>query len=299
MSSPTGVAARADGPAGVGVACVQFEPVIGAVEANIAASLELIDEAADQGASLIVLPELSDSGYVFETRAEVYSLAGSTADSPTIKAWTERAARRGLHIVAGFCERDGEALYNSAAVIGPDGIIGVYRKTHLWAEETLFFERGDRGYPVFTTRLGRIAALICYDGWFPEAWRLCALQGAEIVCVPTNWVPMPSQPDNQPAMANILCMAAAHSNSFFVAAACRTGVERGQPFIGQSLIVNHEGWPVAGPAGKAETGVLFAECNLADARRKRALNDFNQLLRDRREDVYGAMLGADARPGWR
>lgn len=125
-----------------------------------------------------------------------------------------------------------------------------------------------------------------------------ALQGADIICVPTNWVPMPSQPEGQMSMSNILCMAAAHSNSLYVAAACRIGIERNQPFIGQSLIVNHEGWPVAGPAGENETRILIAEVNLADARRKRSLNSFNQLLRDRRTDVYGEMLGTDTKPGW-
>lgn len=285
--------------AGISVASIQFEPVVGELEANRVKGVALIEEAADLGANLVVMPELSDSGYVFESRSEAFDLSAVAAEAPAVRAWTAVAAKRGLHIVGGFCERDGAALYNSAAVVGPEGLIGVYRKTHLWGEENLYFERGDLGFPVFTTRLGRIAALICYDGWFPEAWRLCALQGADIVCVPTNWVPMPNQPDDQLCMSNILCMAAAHSNSFFIAAACRTGVERGQPFIGRSLIVNHEGWPIAGPAGESETCILTAECNLADARRKRSLNDFNQLLRDRREDIYDGMLGAEARPGWR
>ncbi len=281
------------------VAALQFEPIIGETARNIERSLQLIDEAADLGAELLVLPELADSGYVFETRKEAYALAAPASGSPAIRAWARSAAERGLHLVAGFCERDGAALYNSAAVIGPDGLLGVYRKTHLWAAEALFFERGDRGYPVFTTALGRIAALICYDGWFPESWRLCALQGADIVCVPTNWVPMPGQRDDMPAMANLLCMAAAHSNSCFVAAASRVGVERGQPFIGQSLIVDSSGWPVAGPASASEGQILLGRCNLADARRTRKLNDFNQILRDRRADVYGETLGADVAPGWR
>ncbi|MDA3858907.1 MAG: nitrilase family protein [Roseovarius sp.] len=280
------------------VACLQFDPHVGLAERNIALGLDMIEQAADRGANLIVLPELSDSGYVFESRQEAYGLASIAGSSPSLLAWAKIAKARGLHIVGGFCERDGDALYNSAALIGPDGLLGVYRKAHLWGAENLFFERGNVGFPVFTTPIGRISALICYDGWFPEAWRLCALQGADIVCVPTNWVPMPSQPDNLPAMSNILCMAAAHSNSMFVAAACRTGVERGQPFIGQSLIVNHEGWPIAGPAGFDEATILLAECNLSDARRKRSLNEFNQVVRDRRADLYGEMLGSNAPPNW-
>ena len=280
------------------VACVQFEPVVGDAPDNRRRALELVEESITRGANLVVLPELSDSGYVFESRAEAFALAEPADRSQAVAGWIDIARKGDIHIVGGFCEREGNRLFNSAAIIGPDGLLSVFRKLHLWGEEALYFERGDRGVPVVTTPFGRIAALICYDGWFPEAWRLAALQGADLVAVPTNWVPMPSQPDDQPAMSNILCMAAAHSNSLFVAAACRTGVERGQPFIGQSLIVSHEGWPVAGPAAREETCVLVAELNLADARRKRALNNFNQVMRDRRTDVYDEMLGAAAEPGW-
>jgi predicted amidohydrolase len=282
------------------IACLQFEPIFGDVARNRSVSVAMLEEVADAGADLAVLPELSDTGYVFETREEAFSLATDPATSPSIRAWADVAARRNLHIVAGFTERAGHCLYNSAAVITPeDGLIGVYRKAHLWGEEALFFERGDTGFPVFHTRLGRIGVLICYDGWFPEAWRLLAVQGADIVCVPTNWVPMPSQPEEMMSMSNVLCMAAAHSNSMFVAAACRTGIERGQPFIGQSLIVNNQGWPVAGPASKNERALLLTQVNLADARRGRQLNTFNQILRDRRGDIYDEALGSKVDLGWR
>ncbi len=93
-------------------------------------------------------------------------------------------------------------------------------------------------------------------------------------------------------------MAAAHSNSLFVAAACRTGTERGQPFIGQSLIASYTGWPIAGPASATEEEILYADVNLADARRKRNWNEYNQVMRDRRTDVYDEVLGSKARPGW-
>ena len=99
-------------------------------------------------------------------------------------------------------------------------------------------------------------------------------------------------------MANILCMAAAHSNSLFVAAADRIGVERGQPFIGQSVIVSYTGWPIGGAASRDREEVIYAEVNLADARRKRNWNAFNQVLRDRRTDVYNEMLGTNLTPGW-
>lgn len=283
---------------GFRVACLQMEPRIGHTTANVARSLELIAQAAQAGANLVVLPELCNSGYVFASREEAFSLAEAVPGGPTCEAWRDAARQNALFIVAGIAERDGDRLYNSAVVIGPTGYVGTYRKNHLWGEENLFFEPGNLGVPVFHVGAGRIACAICYDIWFPEIFRLAALQGADLLCVPTNWVPMPAQPNNLPVMANILAMGGAHSNSMFVAAADRIGVERGQPFLGNSLIVSHAGWPIAGPASIDREEMLIADLNLADARRKRNLNEFNQLLRDRRTDTYGEMLGADARPGW-
>ncbi|MFO1149761.1 MAG: nitrilase family protein [Alsobacter sp.] len=280
------------------IACVQMEPVVGSKEANVDKSVRLIEEAAGRGATLVVLPELANSGYVFHTRDEAFAAAEPVPGGPTCERWAALAAAHKLHIVAGICERDGHRLYNSAVVIGPHGHVGTFRKVHLWGNENLFFEPGNLGFPVFATPIGRIGVGICYDGWFPETYRLCALQGADIVCVPTNWVPIPGQAEGREAMANILCMAAAHSNSIFIAAADRVGVERGQPFEGQSVIVSYTGWPVAGPASRDKEEIILAEVDLGEARRARNWNAFNQVLRDRRTDVYAEMLGASAPRGW-
>jgi predicted amidohydrolase len=280
------------------IACVQMEPVVGQKERNVERGLELIERAAAGGANLVVLPELCNSGYVFETREEANALAEEVPGGPTTKAWMQIAAKHKLVIVAGIAEREGESLYNAAAIVGPNGLLGRYRKNHLWGAENLFFEPGNLGMPVFRIGAGRIACAICYDIWFPETFRLAALQGTDLLCVATNWVPMPEQPATLPVMANILAMGGAHSNSMFVAAADRVGVERGQPFLGNSIIVSHTGWPLAGPASFDREEMLIADVNLADARRKRTLNEFNQLLRDRRIDVYDEMLGANAKRGW-
>ncbi len=280
------------------VACLQMEPHVGDKAGNVARSVAMIERAAAAGAALAVLPELANSGYVFATRAVAFSLAEAVPGGPTTDVLIDAARKHGMVIVAGICERDGAVLYNGAVVVGPDGFIGKYRKNHLWAAENLFFEPGNLGVPVFRIDAGRIACAICYDIWFPEIFRLAALQGADMLCVPTNWVPMPEQPGNLPVMANILSMSGAHSNSMFVAAADRVGVERGQPFLGNSLILSHTGWPVAGPASADAEAMLIADVNLADARRKRTLNEFNQLLRDRRIDLYDEMLGTEAKRGW-
>ncbi|HWP46868.1 MAG TPA: nitrilase family protein [Candidatus Limnocylindrales bacterium] len=282
----------------VKIACIQMEPVVGEKAKNIEKTIGFIKEAASRGANLVVLPELCNSGYVFQSREEAFKLSEEVPAGPTCQAWIKAAMEHELHIVAGINEREGQVLYNSSVVIGPEGYIGTFRKVHLWNEENLFFEPGNLGFPVFKTKLGRIGTFICYDGWFPESYRLCALQGADIICIPTNWVPIPGQAKDREAMANILVMAAAHSNSVFIACADRVGVERGQPFVGQSIIVSYTGWPIGGPASPDAEEIIYAEANLADARRKRNWNEYNQVLRDRRTDVYDEMLGSNLSPGW-
>jgi N-carbamoylputrescine amidase len=282
----------------VKVACIQMRPAIGKVEANVAHGIGLINRAAELGAKLIVLPELSNTGYMFQSREEAFALSEPVPDGRTVRAWSEIASKHKLHLVAGICERDGAKLFNSAVLVGPGGYIGTFRKVHLWNEENLYFEPGDLGFPVFHTAIGRIGMAICYDGWFPETYRLAALQGADIVCVPTNWVPIPGQAPGREAMANILAMAAAHSNSIYIACADRVGTERGQPFEGQSLIVGHTGWPVAGPASRDKEEILVADVALGEARRARNWNAFNQVLRDRRSDLYDEMLGSSIKRGW-
>lgn len=280
------------------VACLQTHPRVGDKAANVAASLAGIERAAVLGARLIVLPELANSGYVFATREEAFALAEEVPTGPTCQAWMATAARLNVTLVAGIAERAGDALYNAAVVIGPAGYIGTFRKVHLWNAENLFFEPGNLGFPVFKTPIGRIGVAICYDIWFPETFRLQALKGADIVCVPTNWVPIPGQAPGREAMATVLAMAAAHSNSIFIACADRVGTERGQPFEGQSVIVGCTGWPAAGPASRDAEEIVLADVDLGSARRLRNWNDFNQVLRDRRTDVYDEMLGSKEQPGW-
>ena len=279
----------------VTVASIQMEPRIGRKDENLARSVALVERAAAGGAALVVLPELANTGYVFESRAEAFALAEPVPAGPSTQAWIEVARRCNTLIVAGIAERDGERLYNAAVVVGPTGWLGTYRKLHLWGDEHLFFEAGDRGLPLFHTPWGRLGVVICYDGWFPEVYRLLAMQGADVVAMPTNWVPMPGQPAGSPAMANTLAMASAHSNALNIVCANRTGTERGQPFIGQSLIVDAQGWPVAGPAAESgEDLVLTAQLDLRATRQARQLNAFNHVVRDRRDDVYDPMLGT----GW-
>lgn len=179
-----------------------MEPRIGEKERNIAHSLTLMRRAVERGAGLLVLPELADSGYVFRSEEEAANLAETTPDGPAVTAWAGFARAHGVHVVAGLCEHGADGVYNSAVLIGPGGLLGTFRKMHLWDQENRFFRHGDRGFPVFELPFGRIGVLICYDGWFPESFRACALRGADLVCIPTNWVPMPGQPADREVMAN-------------------------------------------------------------------------------------------------
>jgi N-carbamoylputrescine amidase len=271
----------------IAVACVQMEPRVGRKAENVERSCELAARAAVDGADLVVLPELCNSGYVFETREEALALAEPVPDGETVAAWLGVCRAHGVTLVAGLAEREGSQLFNSAVVLSPAGYVGTYRKLHLWNRENLWFQPGDRGVPVFDTPHGRIAALVCYDGWFGECFRLASAGGAGLVCIPTNWVPIPGQRAGEQAMATILCMANAHANSVYVAAADRVGVERGQPFIGQSVIIDYTGWPLAGPAAADGEEIVLAEVDLGRAAQARRWNRFNDPLRDRRADVYG------------
>ncbi|WP_081853051.1 nitrilase family protein [Bosea sp. 117] len=272
------------------IACIQMEPLIGETARNVARSLDFARQAAERGARLVVLPELANTGYVFETRAEAEALAETVPSGPTVAAWSRLCEELDLHLVAGIAEKAGDKLFNSAVLIGPGGCVGVYRKMHLWGDEKKVFTPGDLPFPVYDTPIGQIAMAICYDGWFPETYRLYALNGARLVCVPTNWVPMPGQPDDRSAMANTLVMAAAHTNGLVIACADRVGVERGQPFEGQSLIVDKTGWPLAGPASRTNEEIILADITLEP---RKGIGADNDVLSDRRTDIYAEMLGLD------
>lgn len=275
----------------VTLSAVQFEPKIGYKEENVDKSIRLIHEAADKGANLIVLPELCNTGYMFNSREEVYEVAEMIPEGDTCQKWEKIAKERGLYIVGGITEVDanGVSCYNSAVLIGPEGYIGKHRKLHLWCDDKIYFEPGDLGYQVFETPIGRIAILICFDMWYFENARILGLMGADIICCPTNWVDTP--PAELRTMGTHLAMVNASCNSLYVVAADRIGTERGCTFPGRSCIVGPEGWFRAGLASDDQEEILLAEVNLMESRRLN-WNPMNVVYRDRRTDLYDEMLGS-------
>ncbi|MEV7008631.1 nitrilase family protein [Streptosporangium sp. NPDC051022] len=279
----------------VRVAVAQFEPRVGVenLKANALAVEARLTAAAEAGADLIVLPELATTGYVFETREEAFAHAEAVPDGPTVQSFARLAAERNVYIVGCVVEQDGQKLFDTAVLVGPDGYIGRYRKTHLWNTEKLWFTPGDEGFSVFDTRIGRIGLLVCWDIWFPETARIVAQMGADIICIPTGWVwtPPPLYDESGVCMAAYLTITAAHANNVFIATADRIGQERGAGFMGNSLIAGTNGWPVGRIAGPDEDTILYADVDLTAARTAPIWNQLNDLHRDRRTDLYDQMLG--------
>lgn len=284
----------------VRVAVVQFDPQVGIQhsQANLEHSLELAREAAINGANLIVLPELANTGYLFGTRQEAYLHAELIPEGPSMQAWLDFARKHQVYLAAGLAERDGVQLFDSAVLVGPGGFIGKYRKAHLWNREKLWFTPGNLGFPVFDTPIGRIGLLICWDIWFPEVPRLLSLQGADIICSLNNWIwtPPPLFDDSGKCMASYLTMTAAHANNVFIAAANRIGEEQGERYLGCSLITGTNGWPIGKVASADEQTILYADIDLTSARSAPIWNSLNDLHRDRRVDVYESMLGYTDHP---
>lgn len=266
------------------IACVQMEPKLGEVEGNRRESARLIREAASHGAKLIVLPEAAAAGYMFRDRDEAMSMAEEVPSGPACTEWLVLCRELDVWLVAGMTEKEDGKVFNSAVFLSPSGYVGKFRKVHLWNDEKQIYGPGE-GFPVFETELGRIAIAICYDAWFPETFRSASLGGADVLVMPCNWVPVPHQPEGI-VMANMMCQTGAHSNHMFVAAASRVGEERGQPFVGCSLVVGPDGWPLAGPAARNEPDIVYADIDPVGTRDERWGNPFNQPVNDRRTDVY-------------
>ncbi len=256
------------------LAVVQTDPHFGEVQSNIDAALSLMGNA---NADLYVLPELFNTGYNFINADEVSRLA-EPVDGRTFEAIAGFARRNSCYVAYGFAERSGP-IYNSAALVGPKGRIGLFRKVHLFYRETLFFSPGDLGFPVFDLPFGKVGMMICFDWIYPESARTLALHGAQLILHPSNLV-MPYCPD---AMVT-RCL----ENRVFAATSNRIGLEdRGGislSYIGTSEIVSPRGEVLIRlPDSKAAVAVV--EIDPAQASNKQ-INEFNDLFAGRRADQY-------------
>jgi predicted amidohydrolase len=254
-------------------------------------TVEHLRRAAALGATLAVLPELCTVSYDFRSRLDVAPHA-ETIDGPSVAAWAGVARTTGLSVVAGFPERDGDRLYNSAVLITAGGVLGVYRKAHLYHFERDVFAPGDDGFRVWQTPAGRVGILICYDLRFAEAVRLLLLRGAQVLCLPTTWTDRgkPEPWDTRGwCGADYLAAGCAYGNRMWVACADRAGPDGAVRTLGCSAIFAPSGAARAGPASRDGDEILIAEADVAsvDAMRSTAEAD---LVRDRRPDLYGELV---------
>jgi predicted amidohydrolase len=234
-------------------------------------------------ADVAVLPELCTTGYFFHETAQLESVA-EQADGPTVRFFTEAARERNMVIVAGFAEREGQAIYNAAVTAFPDGSTRIYRKVHLFAEEKMHFTPGDRGFEVYTwgDRI-RLGVMICYDWRFPEAARALTLQGAQVIAHPSNLVAAPR-------LWKPVMRARSFENKVFTATANRTGEEhRGDErlyFHGCSQIIAPNGTTLE-EVDELYEGWLTADIDPSRADEK-AFSRWNNIITDRRPDMYGS-----------
>ena len=265
----------------------QTAPRLGELARNLDACLARLEEAAAAGCSLVVLPECATSGYMFASEEEA-AWAAEPVPGPSVEAFEQACARLDLHCVAGLLERDGDRLRNTAVLVGPEGLVGRYRKTHLpYLGVDRFVAPGDEPPEIFETPLGRIGIEICYDLRFPELTRAMALRGAEIVVHPTNW-PAAVRP-----LADFLTRARAAENRVFLLTANRVGRERGTEFFGRSQVVDPLGTRLA-EAGEEREELVTAEIDPAEAREKDRVivpGEYElHLFADRRPELYGALV---------
>ena len=264
------------------VAGIQFDPKIGLVRENRVRILSLIDEVAGQGAKLVVFPECALLDYVFDDLDEA-QMASERVPGPSTDAIAAVCKELGVYTVVRMLEDAGEAIHNLAVLCGPEGLVGVYRKTHLpFLGVDKLAALGPDPYRVYETGIGRIGMLICYDLRFPEAARCLALEGADIIALPTNW---PQGADTSPDFAQTRAV----ENRVFLVAVNRAGEEHGTRFIGKSQIVDPGGQRLALADTTGET-TITARFDPALARQKRLIIVPGVLetntVGDRRPELY-------------
>jgi N-carbamoylputrescine amidase len=278
-------------------------PVVGLVQMrcgtdpdkNVKKALSRIGDAARRGATVVCLQELFRSQYFCQTEDTALFALAEPIPGPTTKKLAEAARTHKVVLVSSLFERRAAGVYHNTAVIfDRDGsVVGTYRKMHI-PDDPLYYEKfyftpGDLGFKVHQTQQGGCGVLVCWDQWFPEAARLTALQGAQMLFYPTaiGWLPSESDDMNQAQHQAWETMQRAHAiaNGVFVVAVNRVGKEGALTFWGQSFVADPFGRVLA-RASSTEEETLLVECDLSLIEQTRQNWPF---LRDRRIDAYGGL----------
>ena len=254
----------------------QFAPLFGEPMRNLGTVTEALSVVE---ADLVVLPELPFTGYSFRDREELISLADDPDGSPVIEGLTGICCDRGLRIVTGYAERSGERCFNSALLVGPNGVEGRYRKLHLFDREKVYFDPGDLPLSVFEVGDSKIGMMVCFDWVFPEVARTLAIRGSDILCHPANLVL---------SYCQRTMLSRCTENLVFSITANRTGIEDRSgsrlAFTGRSQVVAPGGEVLAaGGIDGSELTVVSIDPGTARDKMMTARND---VLADRRPDFY-------------
>jgi len=268
----------------VKIAAVQTNPRIMAKKENLDEMLLQTENAARNSADLIVFPECAVTGYVFASREEAIPFM-ETVPGPSTDKMAAYCKKLGVHVIFGLLEADGDKCFNTAVLIGPQALVGKYRKNHLpFLGVDRFLESGNIPFQVYNTAVANIGIHICYDCTFPESARVMALKGADILVLPTNW------PEGREKICKYVINARAYENRVHFVAVDRVGTERGARFLGNSKIVEASGDTLAeASSDKEET--IYGEVSLAEARQKRIIfkpGEFEMdFMLDRQPKLYG------------
>lgn len=278
-----------DPPAPLRVAVAQVGATAGALDRNLQATVEHIRAAGRHGHDLVVFPECHLTGYLFDDPHHTRAAAIGLAD-PRMARLVDACRQGGVMATVGFLERDGDHVYNSAALLDGRGVVGHYRKQHLpHLGADRFVEAGtDPGPRVFDTRIGRIGLMICFDLRFPESARVLALDGADVIAMPTAW------PRSAHLLAEHFTRVRAVENLVYLAVADRGDVENGTTYLGGSQIVAPTG-EVLVRADRSE-GIFAATIDPRTSRDKRLVfvPDEYELapFEQRRPELYGVLTQA-------
>jgi predicted amidohydrolase len=268
------------------IAGVQMDVELGAIKRNLDAIGKRLAEAAGQGAKLVVFPECAATGYCFASAEEARAVA-EPVPGPITEQMIGECRKHHCHAVVGMVELASDRLFNVAVMVGPEGVIGSYRKIHLpYLGLDMFTTPGDRLFRVDHAGSLRVGMSICYDCSFPESTRSLALLGADVVVLPTNW------PPGAETTAEYVINARAVENNVYFMSVNRIGTERGFRFIGHSKIVDPHGNTLAEARGTDER-ILYAEIDPSIARRKHLVrvpgkHEIDRMA-DRRPEMYGLL----------
>lgn len=266
---------------------------LGQPEANLQAMLAKLKETAAAGATLTVFPECALTGYCFDSVAEALPSA-ETLPGRATERFSNACRELGVFAVFGLLEKEGDRLFNATALVGPNGLIGSYRKVHLpFLGIDMKTNYGDRPFAVHEAGDVRVGMLICYDAAFPEASRSLTLLGADLIVLPTNW------PPGAECVADFTINSRAMENAVYFMAVNRVGEERGFRFIGRSRICGPSGCTLAA-TDSTDPAILYADIDPAQARNKRVTRVPGKhaidRLADRRPEMYGLLTQPHSLP---